>query len=81
MVAAILLWKYEGPNSQSEEGDETRLKALGTLYDDEAWRPCLNTIHPAWLLAFRVLSFFLLLALLITNAVIDGAGIFYYYTQ
>ncbi|XP_020259749.1 uncharacterized protein LOC109836301 isoform X3 [Asparagus officinalis] len=81
MVAAILIWKYEGSDSEREEGAESRRKALGFLYDDESWMPCLKLIHPAWLLAFRVLAFFLLLALLITNVIIDGASIFYYYTQ
>lgn len=81
IIAGILIWKYEGPTSEEEEGAERHGKALGTLYEDEAWRPCLKVIHPAWLLAFRVISFFLLLALLITNVAVDGAGIFYYYTQ
>jgi hypothetical protein len=51
------------------------------LYDDEAWRPCLRDIHPAWLLAYRLISFFVLLSLLIVIVISDGGDIFYYYTQ
>lgn len=53
----------------------------GVLYDDEAWRPCLRDIHPAWLLAYRLISFFVLLSLLIVIVISDGGNIFYYYTQ
>jgi hypothetical protein len=53
----------------------------GVLYDDEAWRPCLRDIHPAWLLAYRLISFFVLLSLLIVIVISDGGDIFYYYTQ
>lgn len=78
VVAFVLIWKYNGPGSRREEGEENPENAL---YDDESWMPCLNIIHPAWLLGFRVVSFFLLLALLSTNVAIDGASIFYFYTQ
>lgn len=32
----------------------------GNVFEDETWRPCLRNIHPAWLLAFRVVAFFVL---------------------
>lgn len=37
--------------------------------------------HSAWLLGFRVVSFFVFMALLALNVVVDGGGILYYYTQ
>ncbi|KAE8716552.1 signal recognition particle receptor subunit beta-like [Hibiscus syriacus] len=38
------------------------------------WR----SIHPAWLLSFRMFAFFMLLALLLANVAVDGTGIFFY---
>lgn len=81
IIASFLIWKYEGSNSEREDRAETRQETLGTLYMDESWRPCLQEIHPAWLLAFRVTAFFVLLALLVVNAIVNGGDIFYYYTQ
>ncbi|XP_072961419.1 uncharacterized protein [Typha angustifolia] len=87
IIASILIWRYEGPDSEREgEGDgegegEGRRATVGNLYDDESWRPCLKEIHPTWLLAFRVVSFFILLVLLTVNVIVDGESIFYYYTQ
>ncbi|OWM65439.1 hypothetical protein CDL15_Pgr009029 [Punica granatum] len=61
----FLIWKHEGrrgsnshrtregPSSQEEE-------PAGFLYDDEMWSPCLKGVHPGWLLAFRVVAFFVL---------------------
>lgn len=88
VVGAILIWRYEGPahgsaRAEEEEGraQDGRQKSVRTLYDDESWRPCLKDIHPAWLLAFRITSFFVMLTLLIANLIVDGGSIFYYYTQ
>ncbi|KAL1347282.1 hypothetical protein HN51_020756 [Arachis hypogaea] len=94
IFSSFLIWKYEhvrkkparnngnggnGENLEEEEEEEERTSA--TLYEDETWRPCLKGVHPAWLLAFRVLAFIILLVLLIVNAAVDGGRIFYYYTQ
>ncbi|KAJ3683160.1 hypothetical protein LUZ60_013387 [Juncus effusus] len=74
-IAAALIYRHEGP------GIERNKERKGILYDDESWRPCLKEIHPAWLLGFRLVSFFILLGLLIVIIVVDGGSIFYYYTQ
>lgn len=83
VVSSVLIWKYEGHRGFRGEGraGARQEETVGTLYDDESWRPCLKVIHPAWLLGFRVVSFVVLMALLALNVVVDGGGIFYYYTQ
>jgi hypothetical protein len=88
-AAAYLIWRHEGPRAERRPpgarhrgpagGAEER--PPGVLYDDEAWRPCLRDIHPAWLLAYRLVSFFVLLSLLIVIVISDGGNMFYYYTQ
>ncbi|KAK2636525.1 hypothetical protein Ddye_031317 [Dipteronia dyeriana] len=82
VVASILLWKYEGSKkSKSKSRQNQQKEAVGCLYEDKAWITCCILIHPFWLLAFRLIAFLLLLTLLIINVVLDGAGIFYFYTQ
>ncbi|KAG6388958.1 hypothetical protein SASPL_150395 [Salvia splendens] len=41
----------------------------------------LRSIHPGWLLAFRVFAFLMLLLMLILNVAVDGGSIFNFYTQ
>lgn len=82
IFAAILVKKYEGSRIRKNRNIEAqKTESSGLLYQDEVWRPCLKTIHPAWLLAFRVFAFLILLLLLILNVTVDGWEIFYYYTQ
>ncbi|BAF07699.1 uncharacterized protein [Oryza sativa Japonica Group] len=87
-VAACLVWRHEGPGAERRPGGASgggggskERRRPGVLYDDEAWRPCLRDIHPAWLLGYRLISFFVLLSLLIVIVISDGGTIFYYYTQ
>uniref|UniRef100_A0A0E0JV43 Uncharacterized protein n=1 Tax=Oryza punctata TaxID=4537 RepID=A0A0E0JV43_ORYPU len=88
-VAACLVWRHEGPGADRRPGGagagggggSKERRRPGVLYDDEAWRPCLRDIHPAWLLGYRLISFFVLLSLLIVIVISDGGTIFYYYTQ
>ncbi|XP_030521611.1 uncharacterized protein LOC115734814 isoform X1 [Rhodamnia argentea] len=81
--ALMLVRKYEAfcSRSSGNGGRETNRDAPGVLYNDETWTPCLKGIHPAWLLAFRVIAFFLLLGMSCVTALVDGASIYYYYTQ
>ncbi|TXG58210.1 hypothetical protein EZV62_016039 [Acer yangbiense] len=84
VFASFLIWKYEGfrnSNRDNRGGETPQQETAGSLYEDETWKPCLKGVHPAWLLAFRVIAFIVLLILVTVTAFIDGGTIFYYYTQ
>ncbi|KAI3464107.1 hypothetical protein Pfo_020770 [Paulownia fortunei] len=82
VFASILVSKFEGRrNSEERSTDNQQQDSAGVLYEDEVWKPCLQSIHPGWLLAFRVVAFFVLLLMLMLNAAVDGGAIFYFYTQ
>lgn len=85
VFASYLISKYEkrryNDDSEQDGSRESEKDPPGILYEDEAWRPCLKNLHPGWLLGFRIFAFLVLLLMLILNAAVDGASIFYYYTQ
>ncbi|WOG99485.1 hypothetical protein DCAR_0518837 [Daucus carota subsp. sativus] len=82
-LTVFLISRYEGPQNSRNQSRETQQgKASGgVLYEDELWKPCLRGIHPVWLLAYRLVAFFVLLVMLSLNGAADGGTIFCYYTQ
>ena len=87
-LACFLIWKYEGPSSRDSNGDDggDREEAPsragpGVVYLEDCWKPCLEEIHPGWLLAFRLVAFFILSSILLVDIITDGWSIFLYYTQ
>ncbi|XP_058188210.1 uncharacterized protein LOC131304820 isoform X2 [Rhododendron vialii] len=81
LIALYMICKYERSDQSDFEETVILQDKTGVLCNDDAWRPCLQEIHPFWLLAFRVIAFFLLLGTLILDVVVHGGGILYYYTQ
>ncbi|XP_022741899.1 uncharacterized protein LOC111293428, partial [Durio zibethinus] len=81
VMALFLIWKYEGLKQVKCDGRE-RQEDLGCdeLYDDDVWRPCLQKIHPLWLLGYRVVAFCLALATVKIKVVVNDGCIYYYYT-
>ncbi|CAA7402271.1 unnamed protein product [Spirodela intermedia] len=84
-VAAISISRSEARSSGEEEREREEREQDEPrgplLYEEDTWRPCLEKIHPAWLLGFRVLAFSVLSALLVVNLVAQGGEMFYFYTQ
>ncbi|KAL9246485.1 hypothetical protein vseg_020014 [Gypsophila vaccaria] len=81
ILSLYLIWKNEGKKRSNDETRDCRGVPVGMVYKDELWKTCLKSIHPFWLLLYRIVAFGVLLALIIGNTVADGPGIFYFYTQ
>lgn len=81
VFSLVLIWRHEDFGKADCRDRDTEQETPGTLYDDETWRPCLKGVHPAWLLAFRVVAFIVLLLMLIVASFLNGGSVFYYYTQ
>lgn len=79
-IAFILLWKYEYSADEDSSTSDSRAESWH-LWFNEAWRPCVKEVNPIWLMAFRLVSFFLLVAGLTSDFVIYGSSLFFYYTQ
>ncbi|CAN4120383.1 unnamed protein product [Withania somnifera] len=80
-IAVLVIWKFEGsPNSENQER-ASKKKRVGDLYKDEAWTPSHKAIHPSWLLAYRLLAFFILLSLLASDVYVNSTDVLFYYTQ
>ncbi|XP_073300141.1 uncharacterized protein [Primulina huaijiensis] len=77
---ALLIWSYEGNKNKNGTNGETQ-ESAGCSYEGEAWGTCLKTIHPIWLLGYRIVAFCSMLALLLADSIIHSARIFYFYTQ
>ncbi|KAG8383187.1 hypothetical protein BUALT_Bualt05G0158500 [Buddleja alternifolia] len=79
LFSALLIWKYEGNKTKRANG--TQQEAKGCSYKRESWQSCSKSIHPVWLLVYRIVAFGALLALLLADVISHSLGIFFFYTQ
>lgn len=78
VFSAFLIWRNEG---RRESGEWDHEGAEGCLYEDEVWGTCSKSIHPIWLLAYRIVAFSALLAVLLVDLTVNGAAKYYFYTE
>lgn len=81
VIAAFLIWRYECCNKSRKGERDNREEKARSLYKNEVWGTSSKDIHPLWLLAYRIICFCILLALLLADAITNSAGIFYFYTE
>lgn len=83
VIAVIILWKYERSVNVIPESDrrEDCQKRSWLLYFDKAWKPCVKIINPIYLAVFRVFALALLTLVIVSDFIVHGGDIFYYYTQ
>lgn len=80
-AAAILIWRYEGFDLIKIQKKDVQEETVGIVYKDEAWKTTSERVHPTWLLAYRVIAFSILLALLISDVIVKSSVVFYFYTE
>ncbi|KAK4399713.1 hypothetical protein Sango_1077400 [Sesamum angolense] len=81
VLSALVIWRYEGHNKSRSRPTGDQGEAARGSYKSEAWRTCSQSIHPIWLLAYRIVAFCALLALILADTIVHSVGIFYFYTQ
>lgn len=81
VLAAVIIWRHEGRRDSGDCLSGDQQESAGCLYEIDVWGTCSNSMHPIWLLAYRIVAFSTLLALLLADLVISGAGKFYFYTE
>ncbi|KAI7741138.1 hypothetical protein M8C21_021153 [Ambrosia artemisiifolia] len=81
VVALYLIWKYEGFRNIETYKEATQQERDWLTYDHEASMPSIKGMHPGWLLAFRIISFCVLLAAGVADVTTHGTDLFFYYTQ
>ncbi|KAL4570184.1 hypothetical protein LXL04_025835 [Taraxacum kok-saghyz] len=81
--ATILIIKYEvfTQKKTDRKDNEHDIEPIGILYEDETWKTSLKSLHPAWLLGYRLLAFGIMLSILIANLIVAGPDVFFFYTQ
>ncbi|KAG9155521.1 hypothetical protein Leryth_009926 [Lithospermum erythrorhizon] len=82
VVAAVLIWKHEGfGKSRKGKHEDHEEETAGTVNIDDCWKTSSESIHAGWLLGYRLIAFCILVALLLSEAIVNGARIFYFYTE
>lgn len=82
-MASYVNKKYEGPKEprSTREQEQDEEDDIGVVFEHQLWKTCWREIHPAWLLGYRMFSFFTLLFILIADVIIFGGQVFFYYTE
>ncbi|GAA0148656.1 hypothetical protein LIER_08039 [Lithospermum erythrorhizon] len=82
VVAAVLIWKHEGfGKSRKGKHEDHEEEIVGTVNIDDCWKTSSESIHAGWLLGYRLIALCILVALLLSEAIVNGARIFYFYTE
>lgn len=78
----VLIWKYEGyRKSRNGAQDESQEETAGSVCKEDTWKTCYKSLHPGFLLTYRLIAFCVLLSLITSDGVVNSAGIFFFYTQ